>query len=65
MKLHSVRPVDFIPAAAQALLVLAVAANEPALGVLVAVSLLSAPFAAWALAQNPPSHPSLSPWAVR
>jgi hypothetical protein len=65
MQLHSGRPVDLIPAAAQAALMLGLAAKEPALGLLFGVSALGAVVMAWALAQNPPTHPSLSPWAVR
>jgi hypothetical protein len=65
MQLHSDRPVDLIPAVAQAVLMLGLAAREPALGLLFGVSAVGAMVMAWALAQNPPSHPSLSPWTVR
>lgn len=63
MPLHTDVAIDLIPAAAGSGLILAIAANQPVLGLLFAACALAAAGVAWTLAQNPPQHPSLSPWA--
>jgi hypothetical protein len=65
MQLHSGRTVDSIPAVAQAALILGVAANQPALGVLIVACGVAAVAVAWGLSQIQPTHPTLSPWAIQ
>jgi hypothetical protein len=63
MQLYSGKSIDQIPGAAGIALIVGLAVNQPALGVLLGTCVLAATAVAWAIAQNPPQHPSLSPWA--